>query len=75
MLSTWYQKDFDGNMNKNKGYEKREHGALENVYGLDKEHTYRTLNERPGRYAGSPGAVPLDLGEKERKHEVITVGD
>ena len=29
------------------------------------DHTYRTLNERPGTYAGSPGAATIDLGKNK----------
>ena len=36
--------------------------APENVYTLRDDHTYTTLNERPGTYAGSPGAAMIDLG-------------
>ena len=37
--------------------------APENFYTLGDDHTYTTLNERPGSYAGSPGAAVIDLGK------------
>ena len=37
--------------------------APENLYTLGDDHTYTTLNERPGMYAGSPGAAMIDLGK------------
>ena len=36
------------------------------MYNLDDDHTYKTLNERPGKYKGTPGAATINLGsEKE----------
>ena len=37
--------------------------APENLYTLGDDHTYTTLNERPGTYAGSPDAAMIDLGK------------
>ena len=37
--------------------------APENLYTLGDYHTYTTLNELPGTYAGSPGAAMIDLGK------------
>ena len=37
--------------------------APENLYTLGDDHTYTTLNERPGVYAGSPGAAMIELGK------------
>ena len=37
--------------------------APENLYTLVYDHTYTTLNERPGTYAGSLGAAMIDLGK------------
>ena len=40
----------------------------EEIYQLDKDdHTYATLNERPGTYDGSPGAARLDLGRSDQE--------
>ena len=40
----------------------------EDIYQLDKDdHTYATLNERPGTYNGSPGAARLDLGRSDQE--------
>ena len=39
--------------------------APENLYTLGDDHTYTTLNERPGMYAGSPGAAMIDLGKNK----------
>ena len=60
-------------MKKNNGTKKKKYVAPENVYDLDKEHTYKTLAERPGRYAGSPGAATVDLSSKKEKPKVIDV--
>ena len=35
--------------------------APENLYTLGDGHTYTTLYERPGTYAGLPGAAMIDL--------------
>ena len=49
----------------------KKHGKLmnpEEIYQLDKDdHTYATLNERPGTYDGSPGAARLDLGRSDQE--------
>ena len=37
--------------------------APENIYTLGDDHTYTTLNERPGTYAVSPGAAMIYLGK------------
>ena len=51
-------------MNGSKKYNKKEKLlAPENLYTLGDDHTYTTLNERPGAYAGSPGAARIDLGK------------
>ena len=34
-------------------------------YTLGDDHTYTTLNERPGTYAGSPGAAMIELGKNK----------
>ena len=41
--------------------------APENLYTLGDDHTYTTLNERPGTYAGSPGAAMIDLGKNRTR--------
>ena len=45
--------------------------APENLYTLVYDHTYTTLNERPGTYAGSPGAVMIDLGKNRLRSSNI----
>ena len=43
----------------------------EDIYQIDHDdHTYYTLNERPGTYDGSPGEVRLDLGKGKGNDEV-----
>ena len=43
----------------------------EDIYQIDQDdHTYHTLNERPGTYNGSPGAVRLDLGKGREENDV-----
>ena len=55
--AAWYQKDYGfKNSNGSKKYNKKEKLlAPENLYTLGDDHTYTTLNERPGTYAGLPG--------------------
>ena len=61
--AAWYQKDYGvKNSNSSKKYNKKEKLlAPENIYTLGYDHTYTTLNECPGTYAGSPGAAMIDL--------------
>ena len=49
--------------------------APENVFTLGDEHTYKTLDERTGKYAGSPGAATLDLGRNRMKPARVDVED
>ena len=42
------------------------------MYNLDDDHTYKTLNERPGRYKGTPGAATINV-ESEKEPGVIDV--
>ena len=65
--AAWYNNNFGMKMGKQMAEEaNKKQGKLmnpEDIYQLDKDdHTYATLNERPGTYAGSPGAARLDLG-------------
>ena len=61
--AAWYQKYYGViNLNGSKKYNKKETFlAPENFYTLGDDHTYTTLNERPGTYTGSPGAAMIDL--------------
>ena len=46
----------------------------EDIYQLDKDdHTYATLDERPGTYDGSPGAARLDLGRSNQERPAVEV--
>ena len=49
--------------------------AAENVYNLDDTHTYKSLNEKPGAYEGSPGAAVLNLSNKNKPEAVEVHGD
>jgi hypothetical protein len=69
--AAWYQKDFGAHIKK-KGKEQKEYVAPEDVYNLDDDHTFKTLNERPGKYKGTPGAATINLG-KEKGPGVIDV--
>ena len=69
--AAWYQKDFGSHIKK-KGKEQKEYIAPEDVYNLDDDHTYKTLNERPGKYKGTPGAATINLGS-EKEPGVIDV--
>ena len=69
--SAWYQKDFGSHIKK-KGKKQKEYVAPEDVYNLDDDHTYKTLNERPGKYKGTPGAATINLGS-EKEPGVIDV--
>ena len=54
----------ENDSNGSKKYNKEEKLlAPENLYTLGDDYTYTTLNERPGMYAGSPGAAIIDLGK------------
>ena len=72
--AAWYQNNFGVHMEK-KEKKKKKHVAPENVYQLDEEHTYVSLNDRPGKYAGSPGAATIDLGKKKRPGEIDVDAD
>ena len=41
------------------------------LYTLGDDHTYTTLNERPGTYAGLPGAAMIDLGKNRLRSSNI----
>ena len=69
--AVWYQKEFSSH-NKKKGKEQKEYVPPEDVYKLVDDHTYKTLNERPGRYKGTPGAATINLGS-EKEPGVIDV--
>ena len=64
-VAAWYKKGYGvKNSNGSKKYNKEEKLlAPENLYTLGDDHTYTTLDERPGTYAGSPGAAMIDLGK------------
>ena len=74
--AAWYQSDFGAQLTKwNKGV-KDNFLAPEDIYKLDDDHTYKTLNDRPGKYKGSPGAPTLDLEkEKARPKEIDLTGE
>ena len=61
--AAWYQKDYGvKNSNLSKKYNnKKKLLAPENLYTLGDDHTYTTLNDCPGTYAGSPGAAMIEL--------------
>ena len=63
--AAWYQKDYGvKNSNGSKKYNKEDKLlAPENLFTLGDDHTYTTLNDRSGTYAGSPGAAMIDLGK------------
>ena len=63
--AVWYQKDYGvKNSNVSKKYNKKEKFlAPLNIYTLGDDHTYTTLDERPGTYRGSPGAAMIGLGK------------
>ena len=69
--ATWYQKDFGSHIKK-KRKEQKEYVAPEDVYNLNDDHTYNMLNERPGKYKGTPGAATVNLG-REKEPGVIDV--
>ena len=62
--TAWYQKDFELHIKK-KGKKQKEYIAPEDVYNLDDDHTFKTLNERPEKYEGTPGAATINLGSKK----------
>ena len=40
--------------------------AQEKTSKLDDEHSYKTLNEKPGAYEGSPGAAVFQVGGRNK---------
>ena len=49
--------------------------APENLYTLVDDHNYTTLNERPGTYAGLPGAAMIDLGKNSPRPSNIDLNN
>ena len=47
--------------------------AASQVYDLDGDHSVKTLNSRPGRYEGTPGAPTINLTNRRKKGPVTTV--
>ena len=41
---------------------KKKFVAQDKVFQLDDEHSFKTLNEKPGTYEGSPGAAAFQVG-------------
>ena len=73
--AAWCQSDFGVQLNKGKKGAKDDFLAPEDIYKLDDDHTYKTLNERPGTYKGSPGAETLDMGKvKESQRKLTSLG-
>ena len=50
--------------------EKEEVCGLRKKFKLDNEHSYKTLNEKPGAYEGSPGATVFQVGGKSKPEAV-----
>ena len=69
--AAWYQSDFGVQLTKGKKGVKDNFLAPEDIYKLDDDHTYKTLNERPGTYKGLPGAATLDLGKVKAKPKEV----
>lgn len=70
--AAWYNNDFRVKLSKRKtDMVSKKHAQLmkpDDIYQIDdEEHTYTTLNDCPGTYAGSPGAVRLDLGRSNQE--------
>ena len=61
---SWYQKGVGCHIKK-KGKKQKEYVAPGGVYNLDDDHTFKTLNERPEKYEGTPGAATINLGSKK----------
>ena len=49
--------------------------AKENTFQLDAEHSFKTLNKKPGAYERSPGAAVLHLGGRNKPEAVECRGD
>ena len=73
--AAWYQKDYGvKKSNGRKKYNKEDKLlAPENLYTLGDDHTYTTLNERPGTCAGSPVPAMIDLGKNRPRPSNIDV--
>ena len=44
--------------------------AQEKSFKLDNEHSYKTFNEKPGAYEGSPGAAVFQVGGRNNPKAV-----
>ena len=77
--AAWYNTNFGMKMGNILTEEvRKKQGQLmnpEDIYQIDNNnHTYATLNEQPGIYDGSPGALKLDLrqrGQEKDEAEII----
>ena len=71
--AAWCQQDYGVKMsNSGKKYSKGEKLlAPKNLYQVEDNHTYTTLNERPGTHAGLPGDATADLGKNKPRPSII----
>ena len=49
----WYNSDYVAQLTKTTG-KKKKFVAQEKIFKLDDEHSFKTLDEKPGTYEGSP---------------------
>lgn len=55
-----------------KGRKKKQYTAPENVYDLDDDHMFKTMDGRPVKYAGLLSTTTVYLGSK-KKHGIVGV--
>ena len=67
--SAWYNSDYVAQLTKTTG-KKKKFVAQEKVFKLDDDHSFKTLNEKPGAYEGSPGAAVFQVGGKGKPDAV-----
>ena len=66
--SAWYNNDFISQLT-TKG-KKKKFMAKENIFQLDDEHSYKTLNEKPWAYEGSPGGEVFHVAGRNMSEAV-----
>ena len=71
--SAWYNNNFISQLTKTG--KKKKFVDRKNTFKLDNEHSFKTLNEKPGAYKGSPGADVFHVGGRNKPKAVECSGD
>lgn len=67
--SAWYNSDYVSQLTKTTK-KKKKFVAQDKAFQLDDEHSFKTLNKKPGTYEGSPGATMFQVGGKGKPEAV-----